>query len=85
MRNKTGHYATVYDRNDRHGGLLIYGIPLRSSQVCLSKSADTINNAHVGPRDPKIPGRDANGDGVPSCTRPFVCQNIHYETSHRMP
>ncbi|RKO97526.1 putative glutamate synthase Glt1, partial [Caulochytrium protostelioides] len=25
--NKAGHTVTVYDRNDRHGGLLMYGIP----------------------------------------------------------
>ena len=25
--NRAGHHVTVYDRNDRHGGLLTYGIP----------------------------------------------------------
>ena len=25
--NKAGHQVTVYDRNDRMGGLLMYGIP----------------------------------------------------------
>jgi len=25
--NKAGHFVTVYDRNDRMGGLLTYGIP----------------------------------------------------------
>lgn len=25
--NKAGHCVTVYDRNDRMGGLLMYGIP----------------------------------------------------------
>jgi NADPH-dependent 2,4-dienoyl-CoA reductase/sulfur reductase-like enzyme len=25
--NKAGHIVTVYDRNDRIGGLLVYGIP----------------------------------------------------------
>ncbi|KAG5459671.1 MAG: hypothetical protein BJ554DRAFT_8379, partial [Olpidium bornovanus] len=25
--NRAGHIVTVYDRNDRHGGLLMYGIP----------------------------------------------------------
>jgi glutamate synthase (NADH) len=25
--NKAGHYVTVYDRNDRMVGLLMYGIP----------------------------------------------------------
>jgi len=25
--NKAGHYVTVYDCNDRYGGVLMYGIP----------------------------------------------------------
>lgn len=25
--NKAGHFVSVYDRNDRMGGLLMYGIP----------------------------------------------------------
>jgi len=25
--NRAGHWVTVYDRNDRMGGLLMYGIP----------------------------------------------------------
>lgn len=33
--NKAGHWVTVYDRNDRMGGLLMYGIP---KYVCSSRS-----------------------------------------------
>lgn len=35
--NKAGHKVTVYDRNDRMGGLLMYGIPkyVLSSRVLL--------------------------------------------------
>jgi phytoene dehydrogenase-like protein len=29
--NKAGHFVTVYDRNDRIGGLLTYGIPKYAS------------------------------------------------------
>ncbi|KAF8905962.1 NADPH-dependent glutamate synthase [Gymnopilus junonius] len=73
--NKAGHLVTVYDRNDRMGGLLMYGIP---------KSVVFVPNAHVGvdidakqlhaehdavvictgatwPRDLKIPNRGADG------------------------
>ncbi len=32
--NKAGHLVTVYDRNDRMGGLLMYGIP-KSVNFCL--------------------------------------------------
>jgi glutamate synthase (NADPH/NADH) len=32
--NKAGHWVTVYDRNDRMGGLLMYGIP---KYVCSSR------------------------------------------------
>ena len=31
--NKAGHFVTVYDRNDRFGGLLMYGIPKSVSSL----------------------------------------------------
>ena len=40
--NKAGHKVTVYDRNDRMGGLLMYGIP---KYVCiLSKRGLVLTN-----------------------------------------
>ncbi|GAA5893643.1 glutamate synthase (NADH) [Sporobolomyces salmoneus] len=55
--NKAGHSVTVYDRNDRFGGLLVYGIPnpkldKRVVQRRLDLMADEgitfVNKAHVG-------------------------------------
>ncbi|KAH6565875.1 hypothetical protein BASA60_009734 [Batrachochytrium salamandrivorans] len=55
--NKAGHVVTVYDRNDRHGGLLMYGIPnmklekrivQRRIDLLADEGVVFIANAHVG-------------------------------------
>ena len=55
--NKAGHYVTVYDRNDRHGGLLMYGIPnmkldkkivQRRIDLLAAEGVEFVANAHVG-------------------------------------
>lgn len=55
--NKAGHRVTVYDRNDRHGGLLMYGIPnMKLEKVVVQRRIDLmaaegvkfVSNAHVG-------------------------------------
>ena len=55
--NKAGHKVTVYDRNDRHGGLLMYGIPnmkldkkivQRRIDLLAAEGIDFVSNAHVG-------------------------------------
>ncbi|KAF8329794.1 uncharacterized protein EI90DRAFT_3145869 [Cantharellus anzutake] len=55
--NKAGHTVTVYDRNDRMGGLLMYGIPnmkldkavvQRRLELMESEGVTFIPNAHVG-------------------------------------
>ncbi|GAA6007849.1 glutamate synthase (NADH) [Rhodotorula paludigena] len=55
--NKAGHTVTVYDRNDRFGGLLMYGIPnmkldkrvvQRRIDLMASEGVKFVNNAHVG-------------------------------------
>ena len=33
--NKAGHSVTVFERNDRHGGLLVYGIPNMFARLLL--------------------------------------------------
>ncbi len=43
--NKAGHKVTVYDRNDRMGGLLMYGIP-KYVRV-LSKNIRLLKMSHV--------------------------------------
>ncbi|KAI9143021.1 hypothetical protein BKA69DRAFT_1027021 [Paraphysoderma sedebokerense] len=55
--NKAGHWVTVYDRNDRHGGLLMYGIPnmklekkvvQRRLDLMAAEGVKFVGNAHVG-------------------------------------
>ena len=43
--NKAGHKVTVYDRNDRMGGLLMYGIP--KYVTALSKRSQMLNISHA--------------------------------------
>ncbi|KAG9302670.1 hypothetical protein G9A89_007374 [Geosiphon pyriformis] len=55
--NKAGHMVTVYDRNDRFGGLLMYGIPnmkldknivQRRIDLLADEGIKFVANAHVG-------------------------------------
>jgi glutamate synthase (NADPH/NADH) len=55
--NKAGHRVTVYDRNDRHGGLLMYGIPnmkldknvvQRRIDLMAAEGIEFVSNANVG-------------------------------------
>ncbi|KAG0268715.1 glutamate synthase [NADH] [Actinomortierella ambigua] len=55
--NKAGHLVTVYDRNDRMGGLLMYGIPnmkldkkivQRRLDLMAAEGIQFVPNAHVG-------------------------------------
>ncbi|KAI8091565.1 hypothetical protein BDF21DRAFT_490308 [Thamnidium elegans] len=55
--NKAGHLVTVYDRNDRMGGLLMYGIPnmkldkhvvQRRVDLLEAEGVSFVANAHVG-------------------------------------
>lgn len=55
--NKAGHNVVVYERNDRIGGLLIYGIPnmkldkrvvQRRVDLLSAEGIDFVTNAHVG-------------------------------------
>lgn len=39
--NKAGHLVTVYDRNDRMGGLLTYGIPNMKLSWYVSSGRDS--------------------------------------------
>ncbi|KAJ3309132.1 glutamate synthase [NADH] [Boothiomyces sp. JEL0838] len=55
--NKAGHHVVVYDRNDRHGGLLMYGIPnmkldkqvvQRRIDLMAAEGVEFVSNAYVG-------------------------------------
>jgi len=43
--NKAGHKVTVFDRNDRMGGLLMYGIP--KYVTVLLKKSQMLNISHA--------------------------------------
>jgi len=58
--NKVGHTVTVYERADRIGGLLMYGIPNmkldkgvveRRIQLLRDEGVRFVTSAHVGPRE----------------------------------
>ncbi|KAI0093569.1 NADPH-dependent glutamate synthase [Irpex rosettiformis] len=74
--NKAGHTVTVYDRNDRMGGLLMYGIPnmkldknvvQRRLDLMAAEGVTFVPNAHVG-RDIDVNEIRAQNDAVVICT-----------------
>ncbi|KIL69620.1 hypothetical protein M378DRAFT_97356 [Amanita muscaria Koide BX008] len=74
--NKAGHLVTVYDRNDRLGGLLMYGIPnmkldksivQRRVDLMAAEGITFISNAHVGV-DVDAAKLRAENDAVVICT-----------------
>jgi len=74
--NKAGHKVTVYDRNDRMGGLLMYGIPnmkldksivQRRIDLMAAEGVVFVPNAHVGV-DTDTHSIRADNDAVVLCT-----------------
>ena len=74
--NKAGHSVTVYDRNDRFGGLLMYGIPnmkldkrivQRRIDLMAAEGIQFVPNAHVG-RDIDAQQLYTDNDAVALCT-----------------
>ncbi|PPR08093.1 hypothetical protein CVT24_010554 [Panaeolus cyanescens] len=74
--NKAGHLVTVYDRNDRMGGLLMYGIPnMKLDKAIVQRRIDLmaaegitfVSNAHVGV-DIDAKELEAENDAVVICT-----------------
>jgi glutamate synthase (NADPH/NADH) len=74
--NKAGHLVTVYDRNDRMGGLLMYGIPnmkldksvvQRRLDLMAAEGITFVPNAHVG-IDVDAAQLRAENDAVVLCT-----------------
>lgn len=49
FQNKAGHTVTVYERNDRFGGLLVYGIP----NMKLDKAIVQVRCLRLAPSTPK--------------------------------
>jgi glutamate synthase (NADPH/NADH) small chain len=63
--NKVGHSVTVYERADRIGGLLMYGIPnmkldkgvvQRRIDLLIEEGIRFVTCAHVGPAEDFVPG-----------------------------
>ncbi|KAG8952645.1 glutamate synthase [NADH] [Tulasnella sp. 424] len=74
--NKAGHHVTVYDRNDRMGGLLMYGIPnMKLDKAIVQRRLDLmaaegvvfVPNAEVG-GNIDIDSLRAENDAVVFCT-----------------
>ncbi|KAF7322595.1 Glutamate synthase [Mycena chlorophos] len=74
--NKAGHSVTVYDRNDRMGGLLMYGIPnMKLDKTVVQRRIDLmaaegitfVPNAHIGVDIDAEQIREEN-DAVVICT-----------------
>ncbi|KAJ8517312.1 hypothetical protein ONZ45_g5485 [Pleurotus djamor] len=74
--NKAGHFVTVYDRNDRMGGLLMYGIPnmkldkaivQRRIDLMAAEGVTFVPNAHIGV-DVDVAQLRAENDAVVVCT-----------------
>ncbi|KDQ60668.1 hypothetical protein JAAARDRAFT_190827 [Jaapia argillacea MUCL 33604] len=74
--NKAGHHVTVYDRNDRMGGLLMYGIPnmkldkavvQRRLDLMAAEGVTFVPNAHIGV-DVDAAQIRAENDAVVVCT-----------------
>jgi len=74
--NKAGHLVTVYDRNDRMGGLLMYGIPnmkldksvvQRRLDLMAAEGVTFVPNANVGV-DVEVSQLKADYDALVICT-----------------
>ncbi|KAH6918723.1 NADPH-dependent glutamate synthase [Coprinopsis sp. MPI-PUGE-AT-0042] len=74
--NKAGHFVTVYDRNDRMGGLLMYGIPnmkldksivQRRLDLMAEEGVTFVPNANIG-IDVDVNQLRAENDAVVLCT-----------------
>ncbi len=73
--NKAGHSVTVYERADRIGGLLMYGIPnmkldkdvvQRRVNLLKEEGITFITNAHVGGPKPEKGGETTSQIGLPT-------------------
>jgi glutamate synthase (NADPH/NADH) len=74
--NKAGHHVTVYDRNDRMGGLLMYGIPnMKLDKTVVQRRLDLmaaegvafVANANVGV-DIDVDDLREENDAIVVCT-----------------
>jgi hypothetical protein len=78
--NKVGHEVTVYERADRIGGLLMYGIPnmkldkgVIERRIALMRESGVkfVTCAHVGKKEELEPGHKLNTGFTHQCNAPF--------------
>ncbi|MEM7112199.1 MAG: glutamate synthase subunit beta [Chloroflexota bacterium] len=82
--NRAGHWVTVYEKADRIGGLLMYGIPNmkldkgiveRRVQLMRDEGVEFVANAEVG-KDLPVAGLRAAYDALVLCTGAMVPRNL---------
>lgn len=85
--NKAGHLVTVFERSDRVGGLLTYGIPemklsydvvLRRVKILEQEGITFITNTEVG-KDYPVSALRSDFDAVVMCTGATVHRDIQVE------
>ncbi|XP_004526125.1 glutamate synthase [NADH], amyloplastic isoform X2 [Ceratitis capitata] len=60
--NRAGHFVTVFERNDRPGGLLQYGIPtMKLSKAVVKRRIDLMVDEGIEFRTNSYVGKDING------------------------
>ncbi len=65
LLNRRGHYVTVYEKNDRPGGLLRYGIPnMKLDKRIIDRRIDLLKNAGVEFKCNVNVGADITGDKI---------------------
>lgn len=83
--NKCGHNVTVYERADRIGGLLMYGIPnmkldknvvQRRVDFMASEGIQFRNNVHVGEGDVTLESLKSENDAVVLATGATVARDL---------
>lgn len=82
--NQAGHKVTVYERADRIGGLLMYGIPnmklekkvvQRRVDMLAAEGVDFVTCAHVGKKEDFAPGHVTQIMGKRGCQIQFIDPN----------
>ncbi|KAF2229910.1 glutamate synthase-like protein [Viridothelium virens] len=83
--NKAGHSVTIYERSDRIGGLLMYGIPnmkldkkvvQRRVDFMASEGVQFVTNCHVGEGDITLDSLRATNDAVVIATGATVARDL---------
>ena len=83
--NKAGHHVTVYERSDRVGGLLMYGIPnmkldknvvQRRVDFMSAEGIEFVTGCHVGEGDVSLESLRGKHDAVVIATGATVARDL---------